>query len=108
MSVVSALVFASLPVLVLLLVAFAVIDRIGQAANASRLRLPWRKGADGRPLPAAGVEELHALYVSTKRHEIDERRTSLILREDEDDGAPPAKAVDLDAGTVVVRRPRRP
>jgi hypothetical protein len=98
---VTVVVFMTLPGLVLLLLALAVIDRLGHAANSSRLRLPWRKTADGRPLAATGFEELHALYASSKRHEIDERRSSLVMRDEAGDNA-----VDLDAGTAVIRSVR--
>ncbi|SEF92736.1 hypothetical protein SAMN04489712_102535 [Thermomonospora echinospora] len=94
----------SIPGVVLLLFGLAVIDRIGSAANR-RLRLPWRRSEDGRPLAAAGIDELHALYYAAKRHELDQRQTSLMLREEEGDGAPPRSKVDLDTGTAVIRMP---
>ncbi|XVQ11208.1 DUF6191 domain-containing protein [Spirillospora sp. CA-255316] len=90
------MVIVSLPGLVLLLFGLAVIERVG-----GRLRVPWRKTADGRPMAATGFEELQALYTSTKRHEIDQRQSSLIMREEEGDNA-----VDLDAGTAVIRSVR--
>lgn len=93
----------SVPGVVILLVVLAGIDSMGKAANR-RLRLPWRKDAAGRPLASPGLEELHALYYATKRRELDERRTSLMLRDEEGDGAPPRCQVDLDAGTAVIRR----
>jgi Family of unknown function (DUF6191) len=34
-----------------------------------------------------------------------QRRSSLMLREEENDGAPPRTRVDLDAATATVRRP---
>ncbi|GAA2455597.1 hypothetical protein GCM10010191_88540 [Actinomadura vinacea] len=101
--VIAIMAIVSIPGLVLLLFAFAVIDRIGHAANSSRLRLPWRKTADGRPMAAAGFEELHAVYGSSKRHEIDQRQSALMLRDDEGDDAPPRSRVDLDTGTATIR-----
>ena len=94
----------SIPGLALLLVGLATIDRIGLAANR-RFRLPWRKPEDGRPLAAAGVDELNALYLAGKRHELDQRQTTLMMRDEEGDGAPPRTRVDLEAGTAVVRLP---
>lgn len=106
MPVVLALIFViSIPGLVLLLVVFASIDRLGVAAGR-RLRLPWRKAEEGRPLAAPGIDELNAFFYATKRYELDERRSSLVLRDEEGDGAPPRSAVDLDAGTAVIRRYR--
>ncbi|MFC5750781.1 DUF6191 domain-containing protein [Actinomadura rugatobispora] len=95
------MVIVSLPGLVLLLFALAVIDRVGHAANSSRLRLPWRKAADGRPLAATGFEELQSLYASSKRHEVDQRQSSLVMRDEEGDNR-----LDLDAGTAVIRTVR--
>lgn len=94
----------SIPGLVLLLIGFAAIDRMGLAANR-RLRLPWRRQSDGRPMAAAGFEQLDIIYGASKRHELDQRQTSLMLRDEEGDGAPPRSRVDLDAGTAVIRRP---
>jgi hypothetical protein len=85
----------SMPALVILLVVVAGIDRIGQSANR-RVRLPWRKEESGRPLAASGIEEMHAIFYAAKRRELDRRRTSLMLRDEEADGAPPHSTVDLD------------
>jgi hypothetical protein len=78
--VLSLMAIVSIPGLVL-------VDRIGLAAN-TRFP-PWRKSADGRPLAAAGVDELHALFFSAKRHELDQRRSSLLLRDEEATTHPP-------------------
>ena len=94
----------SVPGLVLLLFGIATVDRIGLAANR-RLRLPWRKAEDGRPMAAVGIDELHAIYYAGKRHELDERQSSLMLRDEEGDGAPPRSEVDLDAGAAIIRVP---
>lgn len=101
------LLIVSIPGLVLLLIAFAAIDRMGFAASR-RLRLPWRKDEVGRPVSAPGIDEMHAIFYATKRHEMDQRRTSLMLRDEEADGAPPRSEVDLDAGRAVIRDLRRP
>lgn len=54
-------------------------------------------------MSAPGIEEMHAIFYATKRHELDQRRTSLILRDDEESGAPPRSKVDLERGTAVIR-----
>jgi hypothetical protein len=94
----------SLPGLVFLLVVLASLERFGLWAG-SRSWLPWRRKRDGTPMSAAGVEELDAFFGTGKRHELDQRNSSMMLREDEDDGAPPLMQVDLDAGTVIINRP---
>lgn len=96
------LLFLTIPGSVLLLIALVAIDRLGLAAN-KRLRLPWRKEEAGRPVSAAGVDEMHALFYATKRYELDQRRTSLMLRDEEGDAAPPRSRIDLDNGTAVIR-----
>jgi hypothetical protein len=93
----------SIPGLVILLVVVAGIDRMGRSANR-RFRLPWRRGEEGRPLAASGLDELNAFFTATKRHELDQRRISLVLRDEEGDGAPPRSEVDLDAGTAIIRK----
>ncbi len=99
------IVFMTVPGLVLLLIVLVAIDRMGLAANR-RLRLPWRKEDAGRPMSAPAIDEMHAVLYAAKRHELDERRTSLMLRDEENDGAPPRGAVDLDRGTATIRVPR--
>lgn len=96
------IVFMTIPGLVLLLIVLVAIDRLGLAANR-RLRLPWRREDAGRPMSAPAIDEMHAILYATKRHELDQRRTSLMLRDEEKDGAPPRSEIDLDRGTATIR-----
>ncbi|TDD29470.1 hypothetical protein E1287_30880 [Actinomadura sp. KC06] len=96
------IVFMTIPGLVIALVAFAVLDRAGLWANR-RFRLPWRRDETGRPVSAVAVGELDVFFHGTHRHQQEQRRTSLILRDEENDGAPARTRVDLDAGTATVR-----
>jgi hypothetical protein len=98
---VAVIMFMTIPGLVILLVAFAAIDRMGLWANRN-IRLPWRKEGH-RPMSAPGIDEMQALFYASKRHEIDQRRTSLMLRDKEGDGAPPYSEVDLAGGTAIIR-----
>lgn len=59
----------------------------------------------GAPLSAAGFEEMDAFFGAGKRHELDERNHSLMMRDDADDGAPPLVEVDLDGNRTVLRQP---
>lgn len=93
----------SLPGLVFLLVLVAALERFGLWAG-NRSWLPWRRRETGTPIAAAGFEELDAFMAAGKRHEIDQRNHSLMMRGDESDGAPPLVEVDLDGGRIVVRR----
>ncbi|MBO2454263.1 hypothetical protein J4573_44760 [Actinomadura barringtoniae] len=97
------LIVFTIPGLVLGLVALAVIDRMGLWANR-RFRTPWRRDDQGRGVSAVGVDELSAFFQGSKRHQLDEKRSSLILRDEENDGAPPRTKVDLERGTAVIRR----
>jgi len=92
----------SLPGLVFLLVLVAALERFGLWAS-HRSWLPWRRKNEGTPVSAAGFEELDAFMGAGKRHELDERNHSLMMRQDEDDGAPPEMKVDLDGNRVVLR-----
>lgn len=96
------LIFLTVPGLVIALIFFAAIDRMGLWANR-RLRLPWRKTEEGGAVSAAGLDEMDALFYATKRYELEQRRTSLLLRDEETDGAPPRSEVDLDGGTATIR-----
>ncbi|KAA2266506.1 hypothetical protein F0L68_01830 [Solihabitans fulvus] len=100
----------SLPGLVCLLVLLAALERFGLWAGR-RSWLPWRRGrpADtgGTPLSAIGFEEMAGLFYASKHDELAQRRTELMLRDEENDGAPPRGGIDLDGGTVFLDR-RRP
>ena len=69
----------------------------------SRRHAPPRRG-----LGATATEELHALIYGGKRAQLEQRRIELVLRDDEDSGAPPNCGIDLDAGTATIRLPRQP
>ncbi len=87
-------VFMTLPGLVILLIAVAFVDRV---------LLSWRGGARGGGVSATGFEMLHASLLPGKEHEIRQRETITLLREEEGDGAPPHSRVDLDQGNAVIR-----
>ncbi|MFE7462990.1 DUF6191 domain-containing protein [Streptomyces sp. NPDC057499] len=102
------LVFMTLPGLVLLLTALALVDQVLLRAGRAGL-LPWRNGARQGQVSATGFEQLHAALSAGKQHELKERRSSLVLRDDEEDGAPPHRTeVDLVRGSAVIRLPRTP
>jgi hypothetical protein len=94
--------FMTLPGLVVGLTALAVVDRLGRWASG-RSKLPWFR--DGhRPAPAPALDELQAMFHSGTRHSIERREIELVLRDDEQDGAPPRIRIDLDAGRAVIIR----
>jgi Family of unknown function (DUF6191) len=98
--------FMTIPGLAVGLVALAALDRFGFWIHG-RSGLPWYR--DGhRPAPATGFDELQAVFYSSNRHAIERRRLELVLRDDEQDGAPPLVRVDLDAGRAVITRPASP
>ncbi|KWW98134.1 hypothetical protein TH66_23065 [Carbonactinospora thermoautotrophica] len=69
----------------------------------------WVRPRDRRQRGAAAVtlEELQALLGPGKRHELEQRRVELVLRDDEHATGPPGTVVDLERGTAVVKLPRR-
>ncbi|MFB7472447.1 DUF6191 domain-containing protein [Kitasatospora sp. NPDC056184] len=99
------LVFAmTIPGLVCLLVGLAFVDQLALRARRSRL-VPWRgTGREGQ-ISATGFEQLHAQFAAGKQHQLDERQSTLMLRDEEGDGAPPRTRVDLASGVAVVVPP---
>jgi Family of unknown function (DUF6191) len=92
--------FMTIPGLAVTLVALAALDRLGLWLRG-RSGLPWYR--DGhRPAPAPGLDELEAVFYSSKRHTIDQRRAEHVLRDDEYDGAPPDSGVDLTGRRVAI------
>jgi hypothetical protein len=92
----------SLPALVVLLTLCAFIDMLLLKLGKAGI-LPWRCGADDRPVSATGFEVLHGSMSYGKAQELKQRQTTLVLREDREAGSPPRGPIDLDAGRVVVR-----
>ncbi|WP_314172106.1 DUF6191 domain-containing protein [Streptomyces winkii] len=100
------IIFMTLPGLVIVLTAVAIVDQVflqtGRAA-----KLPWRNSVRQGQISAVGFEQLHANFSAGKQNELKERQSALLLRDDEEDGAPPNRTtVDLEGGTATVRIPR--
>ncbi|MEV8390951.1 MULTISPECIES: DUF6191 domain-containing protein [unclassified Streptomyces] len=98
-------VFMTLPGLVIVLTLVAFLDQLLLRAGRAGL-LPWRNSARQGQISATGFEQLHASFSPGKQNELKERQSALLLRDDEEDGAPPHRTtVDLDGGTAVIRMP---
>lgn len=95
--------FISIPALVLLLTLLAFVDFVLLRLNRAGI-LPWHRGADNRPVSSTGFEVLHGVLDPGKAHELNQRQTALVLREDEEDAAPGRGPIDLDSGHVAIRR----
>lgn len=91
----------SLPGLVCALVALAAVDQLALRARRAG-RLPWRGAGREGQVSATGFEQLHAQFAAGKQHELKQRGTTLMLRDEEGDGAPPRGGVDLQRGTAVL------
>ncbi|MFI5671708.1 DUF6191 domain-containing protein [Streptomyces sp. NPDC051704] len=99
-------VFVTLPGLVVVLTAVAFADQVLLRAGRAGV-LPWRNGVRQGQVSATGFEQLHASFSPGKQNELKERQSALVLRDDEEDGAPPNRTtVDLAAGIAVVRMSR--
>ncbi|MFF2849605.1 DUF6191 domain-containing protein [Streptomyces sp. NPDC058001] len=98
-------VFATLPGLVILLTVIALVDQLLLRAGRAGV-LPWRNSARVGQVSATGFEQLHGALSPGKQHELKERQSALIMRDDEEDGAPPHRTrVDLDGGVAVIHVP---
>ena len=98
-------VFMTLPGLVILLTALAFLDQLLLRAGRAGV-LPWRNSGRQGQISATGFEQLHATFSPGKQNELKERQSSLLMRDDEEDGAPPHRTtVDLEGGVAVVRMP---
>ncbi|MEU6186849.1 DUF6191 domain-containing protein [Nocardia sp. NPDC047038] len=56
------------------------------------------------PISGTFTDEFTALFYSTKRMELDHRESVSMLRDEQDQGAPPLIGVDLAGRKVVLRR----
>ncbi|WP_377271326.1 DUF6191 domain-containing protein [Peterkaempfera sp. SMS 1(5)a] len=99
-------VFMTLPGLVILLTVIALADQLLLRAGRAGL-LPWRNSGRQGQISATGFEQLHAGFSPGKQHELKERQSALMMRDDDEDGAPPHRTtVDLEGRAAVIRMPQ--
>ncbi|MES5817090.1 DUF6191 domain-containing protein [Streptomyces sp. RG80] len=96
--------FLTLPGLVVVLTALAFVDQLLLRAGRAGV-LPWRNAGRQGQISATGFEQLHAALSPGKQHELEERQSALVMRDDEEDGAPPRSTIDLTSGKAVIRLP---
>ncbi|QWF82209.1 DUF6191 domain-containing protein [Amycolatopsis sp. CA-230715] len=98
----------SVPGLMFLLLFGIVLERMIRWARDRRRGVEHVTGMGrGKRLAAArGTEELFAFLFGTKRNELERRDVELVLRQDEEDGAPPGNWIDLDSGVVRLDAPK--
>lgn len=94
----------TLPGLVVLLLALAAADHLLLRLRGRGL-VPWRRDTQ---VSSTGFDLLHAALSPGKQDELDQRRTEALVRDGEEDGAPPRSRVDLDGGVAHLRVPRHP
>jgi hypothetical protein len=94
----------TLPGLVLLLLAVAAADQVALRVRGHGL-VPWRRDTQ---VSSTGFDLLHAALSPGKADELAQRHTEELVRDEDDDGAPPRSRVDLEAGVAHLRLPRRP
>ncbi|MET8701450.1 DUF6191 domain-containing protein [Kitasatospora sp. NPDC058032] len=83
-----------------------VVVRSGRPGWLSRRLAARARGGGGLGLGATATEELHAFFNANKRVQIEQRRTQLVLRDDDHAGAPPRTRLDLDLGTAFIEQQR--
>ena len=89
----------TLPGLVLGLVAFAIVGHVVGRQRRGRGRQERARRSAG----AIGLEGLAGILDPGKAHELEQRQSESLLREEDADGAPPRSHVDLDAGVARLR-----
>ena len=92
----------TLPGLVLLLLALAAADQLALRVRGHGL-VPWRRDTQ---VSSTGFDLLHAALSPGKADELSQRQTEELVRDEQDDGAPPRSEIDLDAGVARLRLPR--
>jgi hypothetical protein len=85
----------SLPALAVLLIALAILERVWRRIRREQ------KGTE--PISGVAFEEFTSFLYGTKRVELDQRATQSLLREEQNDGAPPHQ-VDLDKGIAFLEQ----
>ena len=90
------LVALTLPGLVLLLVALALLEQV--AARMGR-RSPLARGRR-HALSAGGLDVFSAALAPGRAVDLEQQRSRELRREDLGDGAPPRERIDLDAGVA--------
>ncbi|MFE6866597.1 DUF6191 domain-containing protein [Kitasatospora sp. NPDC057692] len=83
-----------------------VVLRSGRPGWLSRRLAARTPSGGGVGLGATATEELHAFFNANKRVQIEQRRTQLVLRDDDHTGAPPRTRLDLELGIAFID-PRR-
>lgn len=105
----AAVLFLTLPGLVILLTVLAIVDQVLLRAGKAGI-LPWRPGAWQGQVASTGFEQLHAGFSPGKDVELKTRESSLLLlllRVEDEDGAPPnLTEIDFETGTAVFRARR--
>ncbi|MFI8434742.1 DUF6191 domain-containing protein [Streptomyces sp. NPDC079020] len=100
------LVLMTLPGLVIGLTVLAFVDQVLLRAGRAGV-LPWRNSARQGQVSATGFEQLHASFSPGKQSELKERQSALLIKDDEEDGAPPNRTtIDLTGGRAVIRLPK--
>jgi len=92
--------------LVVFAVSLFLLDRILLWAE-KRGWIYWRrrKAGVGARSTASMIEEFQAFLSPTVRYAQEEKDRRLVLREDDEAGAPPNRRIDLESGMVTVRTP---
>jgi hypothetical protein len=92
----------TLPGLVVLLVAVAVLERAASARGRRGVVTRRRRPA----VSAAGLDVLSTALMPEKERELEQRQRDTVRRQEATDGAPPhGVSVDLTSGVARVRRP---
>jgi hypothetical protein len=94
----------SLPGLAILLIVLVALERFG--LYFSRVSwLPWRRDRAGLPLSAVAFNVFDAALSEGKNIELEQERVEFMMRDEDEDGAPPRSRIDLDSGVASLLLP---
>jgi hypothetical protein len=86
---VGTIVAMTLPALVIGLILLGIVDLASTRRSGARR---------GTPLSSTGFEVLEAVFHPAKHHQVDERQSRSLMRDEVDEAAPPFSTIDLDGG----------
>lgn len=94
---------AMIPMLVLGLLALATAEVLWRKRTGRPL-IPRPTGSSTNPVAASGLGAVDDIFNPARHHEVEQKQTSLMMRDEAGDAAPPVVDLDLNAGKARMKR----